>query len=186
MPRITSRLLITGCWRPDLHADESGVLVPAERLADALLDPAYERDGISFLGGEPMQQPHGLLALVQSLRAKGCSHLVCYTGYTYEALVRRARREPTIAQILDALDILVDGPYIAALAAAAGMWTGSGNQRVIDLVATRRTGGIVLYQTAEGEPPTKRCTSWATLAPAATMHLGVLLNAVSQAGWLTK
>jgi anaerobic ribonucleoside-triphosphate reductase activating protein len=119
--------------------------VPAERLANALLDPAYEREGISFLGGEPMQQPDGLLALVHALRAKGCPHLVCYTGYTYEALVRRARREPAIAQILGALDILVDGPYVAALAAAAGPWTGSGNQRVIDLAATRRTGRIVLF-----------------------------------------
>lgn len=135
-----------GCWSADLHPAESGVLVPADRLADALLDPAYERDGVSFLGGEPVQQPDGLLALVQALRARGCRHLVCYTGYTYEALVRRARRAPAIGQILDALDILIDGRYVAALAGSAGPWTGSGNQRVIDLVATRRTGRMVLYR----------------------------------------
>jgi hypothetical protein len=26
------------------------------RLADALLDPAYERDGVSLLGGEPVRR----------------------------------------------------------------------------------------------------------------------------------
>ena len=51
--------------------------------------------------------------------------------------------------ILDEIDILVDGPYIARLAATAGPWTGSGNQRVIDLVATRQAGLVVLLDAFE-------------------------------------
>jgi len=35
-------------------------------------------------------------------------------------------------------------PYVAALADRAGLWTGSGNQRVINLVETRCRGHIVL------------------------------------------
>jgi hypothetical protein len=35
-------------------------------------------------------------------------------------------------------------PFIAAQADRGGLWTGSGNQRVIELAETRRRGGLVL------------------------------------------
>lgn len=120
--------------------------MPVERLADALLDPAYERDGVSILGGEPFLQPDGVLALVRALRVRGCPHIVCYSGHTYEALRRRALTQPAIGHILDEIEILIDGPYVEAAAERAGPWTGSGNQRVIDLVATRRSGWVVVLE----------------------------------------
>jgi hypothetical protein len=40
---------------------------------------------------------------------------------------------------------LIDGPFIAAQADRSGPWTGSGNQRVIQLAETRRRGEFVLY-----------------------------------------
>ncbi|MGI8825592.1 MAG: 4Fe-4S single cluster domain-containing protein [Chloroflexota bacterium] len=120
-----------GCWTSWLHPEDVGVSAPVDRLADALLDPAYERDGVSILGGEPMQQPEGLLALVQALRARGCTHILVYSGYTYERLQRMAEREPAIGSLLDDINVLIDGPYIEKLATAAGPWTGSGNQRVL-------------------------------------------------------
>jgi anaerobic ribonucleoside-triphosphate reductase activating protein len=132
-----------GCWVPYLHPSESGSLLPVDLLAAALLDPAYNRDGVSILGGEPFQQPDGLLALVRALRARGCAHILCYSGYTYEALLRRSRFQPAIGAVLDEIDVLVDGPYVEALAHRGGPWTGSGNQRVIDLGATRLAGHIV-------------------------------------------
>ncbi|MGE0131517.1 MAG: 4Fe-4S single cluster domain-containing protein [Blastocatellales bacterium] len=137
-------LACKGCWVPELHDSSAGVLVPANCLAAALLDPNYDRDGISILGGEPFAQPNALLALARELRARGCSHILCYSGYTYEALRERVKRQPAISDALNELDILIDGPYIEALAGSAGAWTGSGNQRVIDLTATRSRGQIVL------------------------------------------
>lgn len=137
-------LACPGCWVPNLHPSGAGSLVPVDALAAALLDPAHERDGVSILGGEPLMQPDGLLALVRALRSGGCPHIVCYSGRTYEALLRRARLRPAIAHVLDEIDVLIDGPYVAALAERAGPWTGSGNQRVIDLAATRRAGHVVV------------------------------------------
>lgn len=103
-------LQCTSCWTPSLHSPTGGALVPVDLVATVLLDPAYDRDGISILGGEPMAQPEGLLALVRALRSRGCAHILCYSGYTYETLRKRARREPAINDILDDIDILVDGP----------------------------------------------------------------------------
>jgi len=133
-----------GCITPDSWAPSLGHVVPVDLLAELLLDTRHERDGVSILGGEPFLQPEGLLAFVWSLRKRGCQHILIYSGYTYERLRKMAKHTPAIGTILDEIDILIDGPYIASLAATAGRWTGSGNQRVIDLVNTRRANELVV------------------------------------------
>ena len=134
-----------GCWTPQLHSKEAGELVSAEKLAELLLDPEYERDGVTILGGEPFAQPEGLNALVKALRSRNCPHIVCYSGYTLEVLREKAARQPAIGEALNEIDVLIDGAYVESLSSGAGLWTGSGNQRVIDLRATIESGRTVLY-----------------------------------------
>ncbi len=135
-----------GCYVPHLHDGAGGVMISAQRLVDLLLDEAHERDGVTILGGEPFAQPDGLLALVRELRSKNCPHIVCYSGYTLEVLREKAARQPTIIAVLDDIDILIDGAYVESLVSSAGLWTGSGNQRVIDVIATRQSGQTMLYR----------------------------------------
>ena len=94
-----------------------------------LLDPiGTPRDGVTVLGGEPFLQPAGLAALLREL--KGCGqHVTVYSGYTLEEL--RARPETTVQEALVHTDLLIDGPFIAALTQGAGEWRGSTNQRFI-------------------------------------------------------
>lgn len=122
-----------GCYVPHLHSASGGFLIPVNRLADLLLDSNFERDGVSILGGEPFAQPEGLLALVKELRSKNCPHIVCYSGFTLETLRDKSQICKSIGGILDEIDILIDGAFVESLASGAGLWTGSGNQRVIDL-----------------------------------------------------
>ncbi|MGH2458799.1 MAG: 4Fe-4S single cluster domain-containing protein [Chloroflexota bacterium] len=140
-------LACSGCWVPHLNPADGGTSVSVDRLAAALLDPAFERDGVSLLGGEPFFQPEGLWALVRALRGRGCRHILVYSGHTDEHLTRLARKGPAIAAILADVDMLIDGRFVAGLADRAGPWTGSGNQRVIDLAETRRTGRLVVAKT---------------------------------------
>jgi anaerobic ribonucleoside-triphosphate reductase activating protein len=128
-----NRLEITCCVTPDSWDPAAGTVVPVHRLAQALLDPAFDRDGITIAGGEPFHQPEGLWALIQELRVRGCRHLLVYSGYTYERLRRMAGQQPAIDAILDEIDVLIDGPYVQVLAEGAGPWTGSSNQRVLQL-----------------------------------------------------
>jgi anaerobic ribonucleoside-triphosphate reductase activating protein len=134
-----------GCWTPQLHSKEAGELVSVEKLAGLLLDHNYERDGVSILGGEPFAQPEGLNALVKALRSKKCPHIVCYSGYTLERLREEAARQSAIGEVLGEIDVLIDGAYVESLSSGAGLWTGSGNQRVIDLRATRQNKRMILY-----------------------------------------
>jgi anaerobic ribonucleoside-triphosphate reductase activating protein len=134
-----------GCWTPQLHSKESGELISVEKLTELLLDPEFERDGVTILGGEPFAQPEGLRALVRELRERNCPHIVCYSGYTLEVLQEKAVKQPSIGEVLNEIDVLIDGAYVESLSSGAGLWTGSGNQRVIDLRATIETGRTVLY-----------------------------------------
>ncbi len=134
-----------GCYVSQLHDKKSGAVVPVKKLAESLLDSNFERDGVTILGGEPFAQVDGLLTLVKELQKQGCSHIVCYSGYTLEDLREKAVKQPSIGEIIGEIDILIDGAYIESLADGAGLWTGSGNQRVIDMRATRECGRIVLY-----------------------------------------
>jgi anaerobic ribonucleoside-triphosphate reductase activating protein len=134
-----------GCYVPELHDKNAGVSVPVKKLAASLLDPQHERDGVTILGGEPFAQILGLRALIQELRKSGCPHIVCYSGYTLEALSEKAVKQSAIGEVLDEIDILIDGAYVESQAAGAGLWTGSGNQRVIDMRATNQNSRVILY-----------------------------------------
>ncbi len=130
-----------GCFVPQTHDSDGGMLMGVDDVVSALLHPIGEpRDGVTITGGEPMLQPRGLLALLQRLKAHNIN-VVVYTGFTLEALARRP--EPEIRDVLELTDILVDGPFVARLAGGAGEWRGSRNQRVVDMVATRCYGHIV-------------------------------------------
>jgi anaerobic ribonucleoside-triphosphate reductase activating protein len=124
------------CYASETHPLDAGVLLPVSTVLAALLDPAgAPRDGVTVLGGEPLLQPDGLLALLRALTA-AAQHITLYTGYTMAALARRD--DAVISQILALTDLLIDGRFVAALADGAGEWRGSRNQQLIDLVAHRR------------------------------------------------
>jgi anaerobic ribonucleoside-triphosphate reductase activating protein len=118
-----------GCYVPETHDPAAGVALGVADVAAALLDLAGEpRDGITVLGGEPFSQPQGLAALLRELKRRGI-HTVVYTGYTLELLARR--EDPDVREALRLTDLLIDGPFVRSLAASAGRWRGSRNQRLI-------------------------------------------------------
>ena len=117
-----------GCYVPETHDPAGGAALPVRVVADAALDPAGPRDGVTVLGGEPFAQAQALAALLGALKARGV-HTVVYSGYTLEVL--RRRNEPAVHESLALVDLLIDGPFVAALSEGAGEWRGSRNQRLI-------------------------------------------------------
>ena len=100
-----------GCYVPQLHDRDSGVLSSVKKLAELLLDAEFERDGVTILGGESFAQSPALLALVKELREQGCSHIVCYSGYTLETLCEKAIKQLIIGAVLDEIDVLIDNTF---------------------------------------------------------------------------
>ncbi len=62
-----------------------------------------------------------------------------YTGYTFELLNDLQRN------VVDQIDVLIDGPYIHEQRDVTLPYRGSKNQRVIDVKKTLETNKIILW-----------------------------------------
>jgi anaerobic ribonucleoside-triphosphate reductase activating protein len=90
-------------------------------------------NGLTFSGGEPMEQAAGLAALARLARQRKQLDLICFTGYRYERLLKNPPNQG-VAELLAQLDVLIDGPYAQSLNNSVGL-RGSSNQRVIHLTS---------------------------------------------------
>ena len=90
---------------------------------------------MTLSGGEPFAQAAALAELVEQVKAARDLSVMSYTGYVLDHL----RRHGSAAQhrLLDLLDILVDGPYVAGKHADL-RWRGSANQRLHYLTSRHR------------------------------------------------
>ena len=102
------------------------------------LRPSYI-DGLSMLGGEPMeaQNQRVLLPFLERVKQEVPHATVwIYSGYTFEELLdtenRRCHTEAT-RRILELADILVDGKFILAEKDVKLRFRGSRNQRILEL-----------------------------------------------------
>lgn len=80
--------------------------------------------GVTFSGGEPMEQAIALAELSSMLREKTNLSIMCYTGYKLEELYK-----PEQKKFLKYIDILVDGRYVDHLNLTQ-VWKGSNNQKI--------------------------------------------------------
>ena len=69
-----------------------------------------------------------------------------YTGFTYDKdLIPGGKRYCEVTdEILDSIDILVDGKFILEQKNISLKFRGSENQRIIDMKQTRKEGHVVL------------------------------------------
>ena len=120
-------------WPLDGGMDVQLSVLYQEIKADPLIG------GITFTGGEPFLQARALTPLARILRDEGYS-LWAFSGYTYEKLAE----DRVTWDLLRYLDVLVDGPFVAARASMALTYRGSSNQRLIDVQGSLRAGATVL------------------------------------------
>lgn len=99
-------------------------------------------DGITFSGGDPLcQDERGLISLLDIIKWVRLNFptktIWLYTGYVYENIIKDnddSRVNRLKKDILDNIDVLVDGPYKQELRDIAHCpFRGSTNQRIITL-----------------------------------------------------
>ncbi|MBC8253907.1 MAG: radical SAM protein [Ardenticatenia bacterium] len=132
-----------GCHSHALWPFDGGVEVTVGEVLCEIGHGLAEGDvGVTLTGGDPLCQPEAAAALCVALKGAGV-HTIMYTGFVYEDLLEIETVIPAIGQVLDAADVLVDGPYVQGLDDGSLPYRGSTNQRIIDLPATRRDGQVV-------------------------------------------
>lgn len=114
-----------GCFNPATHTPEGGSEVEAAELALRIRALGKTIDGVTFSGGEPLEQAAALLEVLGGLGPNPPGVLV-YTGFT----LPEVRALPQGPRILASVDALIAGRYVASLNQGRG-FLGSSNQELV-------------------------------------------------------
>lgn len=129
-----------GCHNPQSWDISNGRMVDVDDILKVILaDPFAD---VTFSGGDPMFQPEGFTALARSVKERSGKNIWCYTGYLFEQLLQNPRQR----ELLEYIDVLVDGRFVEALKSDVLRFRGSSNQRVIDVVKSLQQGCTVLLE----------------------------------------
>ena len=115
-------LACKGCWNTQYWSKRGGDLIQVSTLLDEL-DSIDGIEGITLLGGEPLQQSEASLQLIQGSKEMGLT-VFLYTGYDPSEF------DATMQQCFDLSDIAVTGRYVQEHRDTTLRWRGSRNQQV--------------------------------------------------------
>ncbi len=141
-----------GCFQPQTWDFSYGREFTRETEEEILrmLKPAYIK-GLTLLGGEPFEPENqrALLPFVKRMKEMyPAKTLWAFSGFTYDEMKQSGShpRCEVTDELLDFVDVLVDGRFVEELKDISLRFRGSSNQRIIDLNRTRREGNIVLWE----------------------------------------
>jgi len=127
-----------GCHNPETHDFQGGYESTIDKLlAEIRKNPLLK--GITLSGGEPFSQAANFAALAEAVRNLGLD-VITYTGWTLEQLLAGQAENPGWQALLEASDVLIDGPYDAAQRTLGLPFRGSRNQRILDVKASLAAG----------------------------------------------
>ena len=127
-----------GCHNPETWAFGVGTPMAEEKVLEIVASNPLCR-GVTFSGGEPFAQAAGFAKLARLLKEKGYE-VASYTGYTFEQLLRG---NPAQRELLETLDVLIDGPFILSEKSLEVAFRGSRNQRILDVPKSLAAGEAV-------------------------------------------
>lgn len=128
-----------GCHNPETHDPNGGWTVDTSEII-GMMDSNPLLDGITLSGGEPFFQMGACRELAEAAHRRGLN-VWCYTGFTWEAVKDAYNYESF--ELLEQIDVLIDGPFIEAQKTLELPWRGSRNQRLIDVQKSLRERRVV-------------------------------------------
>ena len=145
-----------GCFNPeswDFNYGQPFTEATEEELLK-LLENEHIR-GLSLLGGEPFEPANQavLAPFLQRVKAKFLYKDVwCYSGYNFEQDMLTGNLGPweITEQMLNCIDVLVDGEFVIELKNPNLRFRGSANQRVILVQESLKEDRIVQWDDGEG------------------------------------
>ena len=128
-----------GCHNPETWDFGCGTDVEEETVLSIVRSNPLCR-GVTFSGGEPFAQAESFGKLARLLKDAGYE-VASYTGYTFEQLLggTKAQRE-----LLEAIDVLIDGPFLMEERSLELNFRGSRNQRILNVPKSLAAGEAVM------------------------------------------
>lgn len=139
-----------GCMAAETWSLEGGSDMETDEIIKWVLSVS-SIEGITFLGGEPMEQAETVYEIAKAAQGAGLTVTV-FTGYTYRELVDK--NDVHVKNLLGVTDLLIDGPFIKEKFDLKRPWVGSSNQQYhfltntyseIDLVGVRNQVEVRIF-----------------------------------------
>ena len=128
-----------GCHNAETWPFDAGTTMSVDEVMEQL----RATDGnITFSGGDPMYQAEAFTELARRILDELHRTIWCYTGFTFEQVLA----DPVMSRMLPYLEVLVDGPFVAAQRSLDLLFRGSSNQRLIDVQRSLRENKVVEYE----------------------------------------
>lgn len=129
-----------GCQNKAMQSFDYGETIDVDTVLKRIKDNIPLIKGVTFSGGEPFEQAKELAELAKNIKYENLD-IWCYTGYIFEELLNSKDKDKL--DLLKKLDVLVDGKFNKELTKGASKYTGSKNQRIIDVKESIRLNKII-------------------------------------------
>jgi len=131
------------CFNPETHDFEGGKEFTNETI-DRVLELCNNEtvEGLSILGGEPLHPRNieGTAKLAKAFKEENPNkNLWIWSGFLFD-------RDLKNEEVLQYIDVLVDGQYVEELHNPTLKWRGSSNQRVIDVQKSLKEKKVILIE----------------------------------------
>lgn len=112
-----------GCANSHMWDKESGTLYNTVDFINLITQYKDKIEGITWLGGEPLEQIKSVTAISKAVQEIGLS-VILFTGYEYKDL----KENKDFQELIKYVDILIDGKYEQDKTDYSRAWVGSSNQ----------------------------------------------------------
>ncbi|MBU5489017.1 anaerobic ribonucleoside-triphosphate reductase activating protein [Clostridium sp. MSJ-8] len=133
-----------GCFNPETHDFYGGEEKDMDELIEDVLDNPMLR-GVTFSGGDPFERAEDFAYMAQNFK-KSNINIWCYTGYTFEYIIENKHKINGWSDLIENIDVLVDGRFDMSKQDEGLRFRGSSNQRIIDVQASLTEGKVVCLE----------------------------------------
>ena len=154
-PGVRVSLFVSGCrhkckncFNKEAWDFSYGAEFTKDTLTEIINALKYDHiEGFSLLGGEPFE-PENQQCVLEILKAIKQAYpqktVWCYTGFLLDKqlLAGTVGDFTTVKEILNRIDVLVDGKFVEELKSLDLLFRGSSNQRIIDVKETLKDGEV--------------------------------------------
>ncbi len=137
-----------GCHNPETHSFEKGFLVDIEDLKQQII-MIKNQHGVTLSGGDPIFQAEACAEIAKFCKNNGLN-VWCYTGFTFEKLQEMSKKDDKLNELLQNIDVLVDGKFKIEEKSLNLYFRGSKNQRILDMKESLKQNKAVEIEKYKG------------------------------------
>lgn len=130
-----------GCFNTHTHSFNGGELFNINELVNDIVNNPMIK-GITFSGGDPFEQSEAFSILAKQLKDHHYN-IWSYSGYTFEEILSISEEKKSFKELLNNIDVLVDGLFVEDLKDTSLKFRGSSNQRIIDVKKSLELNKVV-------------------------------------------